>query len=145
MLPGTARTARSTTAKNNYGIDRDIQRFSSSGIDGIGLQDSALQEAMGAIVDRSKETLGSSDLAIVAWRKLMSDQARHPRDTGELLLPHKPELYRVRSVGIVLPRETDFEVGAHEKMLVAWRRAAVLNAKQETGYGEGGAGHRQLA
>ncbi len=106
--------------QNNYGIDRDIQkRFSTSGIDGIGLQDSALQETMGAIVDRSKETLGSSDTAIVAWRKLMLDQARHLRDTGELPLPHKPELYRVRSVGIVLPRETDFEVGAHEKMLVA--------------------------
>jgi phenylpropionate dioxygenase-like ring-hydroxylating dioxygenase large terminal subunit len=106
--------------QNNYGIDRDIQkRFSTSGIDGIGLQDSALQETMGAIVDRTKETLGSSDTAIVAWRKLMLDQARHLRDTGELPLPHKPELYRVRSVGIVLPRETDFEIGAHEKMLVA--------------------------
>jgi len=106
--------------QNNYGIDRDIQRlYSTSGIDGIGLQDSALQETMGPIVDRSTETLGSSDTAIVAWRRLMLEKARHLRETGELDLPQKPELYRVRSVGIVLPRETDFEEGARERMLVA--------------------------
>jgi len=106
--------------RNNYGIDRDIQRlYSSSGIDGIGLQDSALQETMGAIVDRTKETLGSGDAAIVAWRRLMLAQARHLKETGELALPLTPQLYRVRSVGITLPKETDFEEGARERMMVA--------------------------
>ena len=105
---------------DNYGIDRDVQRLqSSSGIDGIGLQDSALQETMGAIVDRSKETLSSGDAAIVAFRRLLLDHARHLRETGELSLPHQPELYRVRSAGIVLPKEVDFEEGARERMLVA--------------------------
>ena len=105
---------------NNYGIDRnDQQLHSCSGIQGIGLQDSAIQETMGAIVDRSRETLGSSDTAIVAFRRLLLDQARHLRATGELALPLEPHLYRVRSVGIVLPREVDFEEGAKERMLVA--------------------------
>jgi phthalate 4,5-dioxygenase oxygenase subunit len=105
---------------NNYGIDRDDQRISSaSGIRGIGLQDSAIQETMGAIVNRSRETLGSSDTAIVAFRRMMLEQARHLRETGELALPLTPQLYRVRSAGIVLPRDIDFEVGAKERMLVA--------------------------
>ena len=105
---------------NNYGINRDVQKLhSSTGIQGIGLQDSAIQETMGPIVDRTREILGSGDAAIVAFRKLLLAQARHLRDTGELALPQQPELYRVRSVGIVLPREVDFEEGAKELMVVA--------------------------
>ncbi|HXV28813.1 MAG TPA: Rieske 2Fe-2S domain-containing protein, partial [Sinorhizobium sp.] len=99
--------------ENDYGIKRDIQRLhSSTGIDGIGLQDSAIQETMGPIVDRTRETLASGDAAIVAFRKLLLTQARKLRDTGELSLPKQPELYRVRSVGIVLPRDVDLEEGA---------------------------------
>jgi phthalate 4,5-dioxygenase oxygenase subunit len=105
---------------NNYGINRDKQRlYSSSGIEGIGLQDSAIQETMGPIVDRSREILASGDAAIVAYRKLMLQQARHLRETGELPLPKQPDLYRVRSAGIVLPRGVDFEEGARELMKVA--------------------------
>jgi phenylpropionate dioxygenase-like ring-hydroxylating dioxygenase large terminal subunit len=105
---------------NDYGIRRDIQRLSSStGIEGIGLQDSAIQETMGPIVDRTRELLGSGDAAIVAFRKLMLAQARHLRETGELALPNQPELYRVRSVGIVLPKGVDFEEGAMSRMQIA--------------------------
>ena len=105
---------------NNYGIKRDVQKLhSSTGIKGIGLQDSAIQETMGPIVDRTREILGSGDAAIVAFRKLLLAQARKLRETGELPLPTQPELYRVRSVGIVLPREIDFEEGARDKMKVA--------------------------
>lgn len=105
---------------NDYGLKRDIQRLrSSTGIDGIGLQDSAIQETMGSIVDRTRETLASGDAAIVAFRKLLLTQARKLRDTGELSLPKQPELYRVRSVGIVLPRNVDLEEGARERMMVA--------------------------
>jgi phenylpropionate dioxygenase-like ring-hydroxylating dioxygenase large terminal subunit len=105
---------------NDYGIRRDIQRLSSStGIEGIGLQDSAIQETMGPIVDRTRELLGSGDAAIVAFRKMMLAQARHLRETGELALPNQPELYRVRSVGIVLPKGVDFEEGAMSRMQIA--------------------------
>jgi phenylpropionate dioxygenase-like ring-hydroxylating dioxygenase large terminal subunit len=105
---------------NNYGIDRDIQRLhSSSGIRGIGLQDSALQETMGPIVDRPKEILGSGDAAIVSFRRQLLSLAKTLRETGELALPITPSIYRVRSVGIVLPKDVDFEVGARERMLVA--------------------------
>jgi hypothetical protein len=50
---------------------------------------------------------------------LILSQARGLHETGELPLPQQPELYRVRSVGIVLPRDVDFEEGARERMKVA--------------------------
>lgn len=105
---------------NNYGIDRQVQRLlSSTGIQGIGLQDSAIQETMGPIVDRSRETLGSSDTAIVQFRRMVLAQARQLRQTGEVSLPKQPELYRVRSAAVVLPREVDFEAGAGPRLVAA--------------------------
>jgi phthalate 4,5-dioxygenase oxygenase subunit len=57
---------------NDYKIDREQQRTESfTGINGINTQDTALQEGMGAIVDRSKEHLGTTDRAIIVMRKLM--------------------------------------------------------------------------
>jgi phenylpropionate dioxygenase-like ring-hydroxylating dioxygenase large terminal subunit len=45
--------------QNNYGLDREVQKTETfTGIDGINIQDRALQETMGAVVDRSKEHLG---------------------------------------------------------------------------------------
>ena len=105
---------------NNYGIDRGSQRMNSAtGIQGIGLQDSAIQETMGPIVDRSRDMLGSGDAAIVAFRKLLLQQARTLRETGILELPKQTELYRVRSAGVILPRGVDFEEGAKGRMALA--------------------------
>jgi phenylpropionate dioxygenase-like ring-hydroxylating dioxygenase large terminal subunit len=106
--------------KNSYGIDRDIQRLhTTTGIKGIGLQDSAIQESMGPIVDRSKEHLASSDSAIIAFRKLLLNQARQLRKSGELDLAKKPELYKVRSAGIILPKELDFEEVTRRSMAIS--------------------------
>ena len=45
--------------ENNYLLDRQVQKTESfTGIDGINTQDRAIQESMGAIVDRSREHLG---------------------------------------------------------------------------------------
>jgi nitrite reductase/ring-hydroxylating ferredoxin subunit len=52
-------------AENDYLIDRDLQRAESySGIDGIYLQDQAVTESMGDIVDHTFEHLAISDLMI---------------------------------------------------------------------------------
>lgn len=105
---------------NNYGIDRSMQKNqNSTGIVGIGLQDSAIQETMGAIVDRSREMLGSGDAAIVAWRKLMLALATELDTTGNVRQAQSPEIFRVRSAGVVLPRGVDFQEGARELMTVA--------------------------
>ena len=45
--------------QNNYLLDRKVQKTESfTGIDGINTQDRAIQESMGAVVDRSREHLG---------------------------------------------------------------------------------------
>ena len=67
--PGTCRCA---TASNDYLIDRQLQKTESmTGIAGVNTQDFALQEGMGAIVDRSKEHVGTTDRAIILLRKIL--------------------------------------------------------------------------
>jgi phenylpropionate dioxygenase-like ring-hydroxylating dioxygenase large terminal subunit len=69
------------TAENNYLINRDVKSHSSpTGIHGLNDQDRAMQEAMlaldgteGRIVDRSKEFLVSTDIAIVRARRRILD------------------------------------------------------------------------
>ncbi len=58
---------------NDYRIDRALQSSgkSATGMKGVGIQDCAVQESMGAISDRTREHLGSSDLAIVQVRRFM--------------------------------------------------------------------------
>jgi phenylpropionate dioxygenase-like ring-hydroxylating dioxygenase large terminal subunit len=106
--------------QNNYGLDREVQRrFSTTGIAGIGIQDAAVQESMGPIVDRSREMLGSGDAAIAAFRKLLLKLcAEHERGTPPAAAAH-PEWYRVRSAGVVLDKGVDFQQGAAERLKVA--------------------------
>lgn len=84
MIPGTFKLKASR--ENNYFIDRQVQKTKTfTGIKGINTQDFALQEGMGAIVDRSLEHLGTSDKAIVAMRRIMMEainevmEGRKPR------------------------------------------------------------------
>ncbi|MGH6993822.1 MAG: hypothetical protein ACREEH_10860, partial [Caulobacteraceae bacterium] len=106
--------------EQNYGLDRDVQRLSStSGIDGIGLQDAAIQESMGPIVDRSREILGSSDSAIVAFRRLLLKLADDLEAGRDITPPVNPDWYRVRSAGMVLEKGLDFQEGAAERLKVA--------------------------
>ncbi|MDB5404394.1 MAG: phthalate 4,5-dioxygenase oxygenase subunit [Rhodopila sp.] len=68
--PDTFRSHANRT--NNYLLDRGVQRNESyTGIDGINVQDRAIQESMGRVVDRSKEHLGPADKAIIQARKLL--------------------------------------------------------------------------
>ena len=50
---------------NNYLLDRNVQRTDTfTGIGPINVQDRAIQESMGLVVDRRKEHLGPADKAI---------------------------------------------------------------------------------
>jgi hypothetical protein len=67
-------------------------------------------ESAGAIVDRTRENLGSSDRAVVAMRRTLIDAAvacgdRGVRPEGSLM----PHLYRVRATQTVLPEGADPE------------------------------------
>ncbi len=62
---------------NNYGQDRAAMKAGDfTGITGIPTQDMAMWESMGPIVDRSADHLGSSDTAIIQFRRQMLQAAK---------------------------------------------------------------------
>jgi len=94
---------------NDYFIDREVQRNGSfTGIDGIHLQDQAITEGMGSKVDHSNEHLGVSDSMIIETRRRMMKAAIDLREGVVPPAVDRPELYRTRSGGVVLPREADW-------------------------------------
>jgi phthalate 4,5-dioxygenase len=83
-FPGTDRTI--LNARNDYLIDRALQRSGKSftGIKGVGMQDTAMQESMGAIFDRSAEHLGTSDIGVIALRRYLLALLSEPADDTSL-------------------------------------------------------------
>lgn len=68
---------------NRWQQDRkSMKTHSWSGIRGIFVQDNAVQEGMGAIVDRRREHLGTADLAIIAARRLYIRAAKDLVERG---------------------------------------------------------------
>jgi phthalate 4,5-dioxygenase oxygenase subunit len=68
---------------NDYNIDRDLQRSGNfTGIDGIFLQDHAITESMGAIVDHAMEHLCASDIMIARTRQRLVNASLNLRDNG---------------------------------------------------------------
>lgn len=58
--------------ENDYFIDREVQKKASyTGIEGIHVQDQAVTESMGPLVDRSWETLAPSDIAVARMRRAL--------------------------------------------------------------------------
>ena len=103
MIPGT--TLPEERLDNDYLIDRQQQRtVSFSGIKGIRAQDAMVTETAGPIADRSREHLGSSDMAVVAMRRMLMEAANGCVATGQ---PHAATgngwLYSVLAVQAVLP------------------------------------------
>lgn len=78
-----------------------------TGIEGIPNQDIAMWVSMGAIVDRSADVLGASDLAIVEFRRLMVDAARTVA-AGGAALGDGVETTAVASFEGVIPKEEDW-------------------------------------
>ncbi len=96
--------------ENDYMIDRDRQRTMESwtGIWGIGDQDHAMVESMGDIYDRTKEHLATSDMGVIRLRRLLLNAMKALREDGTVPLGvDNPEVYKVRSGGIVLPNGID--------------------------------------
>jgi hypothetical protein len=94
--------------QNDYLIDREVQRTESfTGIDGINVQDRAIQESMGPIVDRSKEHLGPADKAIIQMRRLLR-QAVKTVEEGGTPAGVGPSYYNLRAALKVLPRDADW-------------------------------------
>jgi phthalate 4,5-dioxygenase len=101
--------------ENNFLQDRQAMRQGSfTGIKGIPNQDIAMWVGLGPIVDRTRDMLGASDLAIVEFRRLMVDAARRV-EAGEV------------AIGTGEPRVRHVEISSFEGVIAKttnWRALA---------------------
>jgi phenylpropionate dioxygenase-like ring-hydroxylating dioxygenase large terminal subunit len=105
--------------ENDYLIDRNLQRTSSyTGILGANQQDQGITESMGALADRTQEHLGTSDVMIARTRQRLLRAMKALLDSGTMPPGvDEPEVYRVRSGGVLLPRDADWlEATAERRM-----------------------------
>lgn len=103
---------------NDFLIDREVQRTKTfTGIAGINTQDYALQETMEKpFPDRTKERLGTADLAIIAARQMLLEATRIV-ENGKQLKGTDPETYRAaRACDAFLPKGVNWREGLNENM-----------------------------
>ena len=119
LIPGTYRLKQNF--ENNYLIDREMQRTRTfTGIPGVNTQDVAIQEAMGPIVDRSKEFLGTTDIAIVAAREILLEAAR------EVAVGQTPrgvdaaDCRDVSAADVVIPSGAEWQAVMKDGFTAAW-------------------------
>lgn len=87
-----------------YNQDRELMKHGEmSGITGVALEDHAVSETMGKIADRTKEHLGRSDMAVVAFRRMMLKALRRFQETGQV-----PEADQARFDWNAITAETFF-------------------------------------
>jgi phthalate 4,5-dioxygenase oxygenase subunit len=105
---------------NDYLMDRTAQRQGRtySGIEGFAMQDASLQESMGPIVDRTKETLVSTDSGIIMARQRLL-RAMKALDAGTVPPGVDPAHQRVRSAAVVLPPDQPFKDAARDALIAA--------------------------
>lgn len=95
------RSPRNVT--NDWLIDRGVQKTETfTGIEGINNQDIAVQESMGAIVDRTREHLTLSDRAVVAGRRLLLQAVRTVSDGGDPI-GTGTGYYQARAIEKIIP------------------------------------------
>ena len=101
---------------NDWMIDRQVQKTETfTGIEGINIQDQAIQESMGPIADRTKENLSASDLAIVIARRMLIGAASTVADGGDP--PGTGDsYYNVRAIDGILPKDADWKDALESQM-----------------------------
>lgn len=111
---------------NDYMMDRAAQKAGRtySGVHGVAMQDASLQESMGAIQNRAKEHLVSTDAAIMLARRNLFKAAQALEKDGTTPPGVEPDTHRVRSASFTLPVDKVF----HEEM------ADVLRVKEGEGH-----------
>jgi phenylpropionate dioxygenase-like ring-hydroxylating dioxygenase large terminal subunit len=89
-----------------------------SGIVSGNLQDSGIQESMGAIIDRTQEHLGQTDSMIIQMRRRMIKSARLLLESGQPPAEiDDTSLVKLRSLEMILPRGADWLDAGKEWML----------------------------
>jgi nitrite reductase/ring-hydroxylating ferredoxin subunit len=104
---------------NDYMVDREAQRIGRTytGIYGVREEDCAAQEGMGRIYDRTKEHLGTADLAVIQGRRRLLRGARDLMAGIEPYAASHGDAYHVRSASQILAREQAWDEGTAEAQL----------------------------
>jgi phthalate 4,5-dioxygenase oxygenase subunit len=103
---------RTASRENLWLQDRAEMRFGDrlSGMHGTVNEDHAVQESMGPIVDRTNEHLGTSDQAVIRFRRLMIEAARQPADATPIGLEPGIDLSALRGVDRTVPLDQQWQV-----------------------------------
>jgi phthalate 4,5-dioxygenase oxygenase subunit len=126
--------------RNDHLIDRQVQREKNyTGIQGIPVQDQAVTESMGPIVNRTKEHLGTSDRMIMLTRRRL---IRAAAAAAEGTMPSDvdtPDAFRFSRAGFVLlPKERDWLEGYNQHRL-EWSGGAAKPIQRPAGNRTGAA------
>jgi len=111
--------------RNDYLIDREVQRANKGGLGYSGIpgrgQDGAVTESMGVIYQRDNEHLGVTDTGIIRMRRLLLKAAKSLRDEGTVPPGvDNPALYRQRSGEMILPKNVDWW-SYYQEMRKTWQ------------------------
>lgn len=115
---------------NDYLIDREKQRNENfTGMRGIREEDIAVQEDQfgGAITDRTKEHLGTSDAGVITLRRHLLKAVRNLQRGQEPAEPRRPHRYCVHPIAELARRDISFEEVA--------RAAALKTIEMSRAYG----------
>jgi phthalate 4,5-dioxygenase oxygenase subunit len=97
------------TLANMHLQDRHRMGTNFSGIVGAAIQDRAVQESMGPIYDRTQEHLGTSDKAVIFYRRLML-RLLDDMEQGRALPAHDPALdFDQRTASCNLPADIPWQ------------------------------------
>src|SRR4029079_19021946 len=99
------------TRANDYLQDRAAMKAGNfTGIAGIPHQDIAMWEGMGPISNRSSERIGASDVAVVAFRRLMVEAARAVQNGEPAIGTTNPRIAHasISSFEGVVPKTTNW-------------------------------------
>jgi phthalate 4,5-dioxygenase len=98
------------TLQNMYLQDRGaMKKGDFTGIKGIPTQDMAMWESMGPIADRSRDHPGSSDMAVVQFRRMMLGAAKKFKEGGPAIgTTSKVPPAKLASFEGIVPKSTDW-------------------------------------
>jgi phthalate 4,5-dioxygenase len=103
---------------NDYLIDRERQKnVSFTGVVGVNTQDFAVQEGMGAIVDRSRERLGTSDKAVIAMRQVLLSAVAAVEQGNDPPGIHAMTYRSVRALDHMIPQSVAWRTALDDEML----------------------------
>lgn len=108
--------AASRQGTPNYGQDRESMRSgkSWSGVPGVIFEDYAVAESI-PIVDRTREFLGSGDLAIVRLRRELMERIRKSEAGEDCVQAQETDYRSLRALAEVIPADRDIKIFTEEK------------------------------